>query len=195
MQIETYEIEELTTEGKPPEEVEAQAMQLIEEMGLDGQRKLIQPAEEEDGVGTRIPYPKMKKEEMAVYQIICDVRTNVADYAGAIIPLRVLQVAAHAKPLFEEVEVWYPGEHDPDPILVGTRTPPGQSYGQECFLLARWGDELAPFEDLKKRAARLLEEEWKAQIETKLAEIKSFSTSIKSQVARKLSGDYHHTPF
>lgn len=193
MEVETYEIEETTTEGKPPEEVEAVAIQMIEEMGLDGQKKLL--AGPEDEVGTRIPYPIMKASEKAVYEQICTSKADLVDYSAGIIPLRVLQVAAHARDIFEGLEVWYPDIHDPDPILVGKRKPPGRTYGQEYFLLARWGEVLEPFEELAAKAEKLLKDDWKNRAETKLAEIKAFQASMDAQVKKYLGGTHVYTPF
>lgn len=80
MLVETFELEEV---AEQPPELEAEAVALIEKLGLDGQQ-------------TRIPYRKMTEEETFVYGILCPMRTPLKKYKEGPIPLRVLQVAAHA---------------------------------------------------------------------------------------------------
>lgn len=196
MKVETFEIEEVTTEGREKAEVEAVAVELIREMGLEGQQRLLKADQDGDGdTVTRIPYPRMKADEHVVYATICNSTCSLGEYDGGIIPLRVLQVAAHARDLFEEIQVWAPAVHDPDPILVGKRTPPGRSYGQEYFLLARWGEVLEPFEKLQKKAEKMIREDWKARIETKVAEVKAFSAGIEGHVMKRMRGEHVYTPF
>ena len=58
MLVETYEVTEIDAEGTP--ECEAEASELIEKLGLEGQRKLYR---ENGNQQTRIPYRKMTAEE------------------------------------------------------------------------------------------------------------------------------------
>ena len=99
MEIETYEIEETVgeTAGTTPE-VEAEALELIEKLGLEGQRGLV--VEKEDGEACRIPYPIMDDRERAVYGELYPEHQALASYKAGIIPLRVLQVAAHAEQIY-----------------------------------------------------------------------------------------------
>lgn len=92
MQVETYEVTELDATGEL--ECEADAVALIEELGLAGQQELI------TGRGKtkqRMPYRKMTAEEFRVYNTIFGQKVNIRTYSDEPIPLRVLQVAAHAK--------------------------------------------------------------------------------------------------
>lgn len=196
MQIETYEIEEATTEGREPAEVEAVAVQMIEEMGLEGQKRLLKPQKHEDGdTFTRIPYPRMKAEEEKVYSVLFESQVDVGEHDAGIIPLRVLQVVAHARSLFEEVEVWYPEVHDPDPVLVGKRRPPGRTYGWEFFLLARWGDVLVPFEELRERAIIKLRKDWKRKLEEATAKARQFEANLETNLLSYFAGSYISTPW
>lgn len=163
MQVETYEVPEVDFEGNVESNDEAVA--LIEKLELDGQRELIHP-----GRGYRTPYRKMTKEEAVVYGAIFEKKTNIAKYKDEPIPLRVLQVAAHAKSLFKELQVWHkPSADIKDPILVGVNGVEWAS-DREMFMLARWGDCLVPFAELAQVAAKLLREkamdDIKAIIET-----------------------------
>lgn len=153
MQVETYEVTELDATGEL--ECEADAVNLIEELGLTGQQELI------SGHGKtkqRMPYRKMTAEEFRVYDTIFERKANIKTYGDEPIPLRVLQVAAHAKDVYDELQVWHkPNADIKDPILVGVKK--GAGYGErELFLLARWGDILQPWGEIVKLAAGILRE-------------------------------------
>jgi hypothetical protein len=149
MLVETYEIEETAVDGQ--QECSDEALALIESLDLDGQRELVKV--DDDGDASRVPYPKMTKEQKAVIEAICPRETKLAKYADQSIPLRVLQVAAHAVQLFDELWVWHPENADEkDPYLIGKNT----GGTTEGFILARWGDELLAWGELVKKAGRKL---------------------------------------
>lgn len=145
MLVETYEVTECDVDGRP--ESESEALALIESLGLVGQQKLVIPE-----TGERSPYRKMTAEEKYVISVVCPKKTEVKKYADSPIPVRVLQVAAHAMDLFKHVTVWHPDNADEkDPYLVGSQS---DGYSTtEYYLLARWGDELLPWKELVKKAA------------------------------------------
>jgi len=146
MLVETYETPEVDEHGTP--ECEAEAVELIEQLGLEGQLSLIKP--DENGGVQRVPYPKMTKEQRTVLEAIFPKKTRLEDYKDQSIPLRVLQVAAHAKDLFEKLYVWHPENADEkDPYLIATN-------GRETYILARWGEELKPFNEMAEKAAAVL---------------------------------------
>ncbi len=172
MIVETYEVTELTTEGRDPVEIEAEALELIESLGLEGQQSLVHE-DPDEGEPSRIPYRLMTTEEARVYSTNFPSRTPIEEYRSEPIPLRVLQVAAHARPLFDALEVWHPEEFVADPVLVG-RT--GERFGRATFhLLARWGDSLRDFEDLKDAAVEKIAEAWRVLALAKQAELASFT--------------------
>lgn len=187
MQVETYEVTEETTEGRPKAEVDAVSLQLIEDLGLDGQRQLLVGSDDED-VGTQlIPYRRMTEQEVVVYQECFKDRGAVEAYSAGPIPVRILQVIAHAKTLFEDIEVWGPRVHDPDPLLVGRRTPE-RGYGTEYYLLARWGEALVPFEDLLARARRQITERWTRKAREVIANCQRFLDDPSDRVNERLEG-------
>jgi hypothetical protein len=139
MQVETYEYHELAEETT--EDVE-QAKGLIDQLNLSGQKELLV----KDG---RQPYPQATAEQLFVFQTLCPVEEKLNSYSRTTIPLRVLQVAAHAKDLFEELLVWDVAGADKDPVLVGANK---NGWSKTYFLLARWGEELEAWPILLKRA-------------------------------------------
>lgn len=161
MEIETYEIEDVTSEGSAMAN-DAAALELIEKLGLTGQQSIMNGS-----TVTRVPYRAMEAAEMAVYSALCDRRIRLENYSADPIPVRVLQVAAHAKEteMFGRIEVWYPSEaRIDDPILVGVRieypykndqNPSYRTLTSEKFhMLARWGKTLLPFEKLQAMAVK-----------------------------------------
>lgn len=164
MIVETFEIEETKTDAGIMAS-DAEAAELIEKLGLEGQRTLLN-----SDTLTRFPYRKLTQQEGFVYKILCPRTCELKDYKDGIIPVRVLQVAAHAieTGYLNRVEVWYPNNADiKDPVLVGIK---GESRSdKEQFLLARWGKELPPIEELEVVALKMR----RASLRSKLATIKS----------------------
>lgn len=150
MLVETYETPEVDEHGTP--ECEAEAVELIEQLGLEGQLSLVKP--DGDGELKRLPYPKMTKEQRVVLRAIFPKETHIAKYKDQTIPLRVLQIASHAKDLFDDIYVWHPENADvKDPYLIAKN---GGSLSGEFYLLARWGEELKPWNELVEKAASIL---------------------------------------
>ena len=147
MLVETYECEETATEA--PEMSDA-ALALIDKLGLDGQRSLNVSAEPKEG---RCPYRRMTAEEAFVYRQICPATTNLREYAESPIPLRVLQVAAHADDYFQKLEVWHvEGITVKDPVLVGVTKDPKATWREARFILARWGEVLDEWPALDRKS-------------------------------------------
>ena len=154
MQIETYEIEDATSEASAMAN-DAEAIALIERLGLEGQKK-----QSNSITLTRCPYREMTKEEFLVYKTLFTRSCPVESFQSGTIPLRVLQVIAHAKDcnLFRRLEVWYPeSARVDDPVLTGFIGP--NDYTGEWYILARWGKALLPFETLKGEAIKVLRSE------------------------------------
>lgn len=143
MQIETYEIEEITGEAGQMA-ADAESIELAERLGLEGQKTLTKPE-----TLTRIPYPKITALQRLVFTTLFPTKTTVESYSEGIIPLRVLQVVAYCREnhLYSRLEVWHPEPGKVDPVLIGTNRASEYHSGDD-FLLARWGDSLQPFEKL-----------------------------------------------
>ncbi|QDT41091.1 hypothetical protein Pan241w_11500 [Gimesia alba] len=167
MLVETYETPEVDEQGTV--ECEAEALELIESLDLEGQRELTRQTE--DGEVKRVPYPKVTKEQGVVIQAVCPKETKLNEYSDQAIPLRILQVAAHAKDLFDYLVVWHPENADEkDPYLIGCN---GESWSssRELYLLARWGEELLPWGEMVTKAGALI----RGKRLTKLREIVSLA--------------------
>lgn len=199
MKVETYEVISVDEQNGQVinERVSEEALALIEQMGLSGQRSLVQESVvDTETVVTRNPYRRMTAEEAAIFGAILPRRVNVEEYSDGPIPLRVLQVAAHALPLFEKVIVWCPAEPStPDPLLVGTKKNAQQTWRDDVFILARWGDVLEPLDILRDRAAAIILARLRADIAKGRATLTAFEASLESGLASYLRGGARETAF
>lgn len=159
MQVETFEcLEEVVDEqGNIAVESNEEALALVEQLGLTGQKSLNETVKEP---GTRFPYREMTRIEAGVYRALCPRVSKLAEYSSSPIPLRVLQVAAHAQGMFDELHVWSAESAAvKDPVLVGTRKSKEQWSGRTQYILARWGEVLEDFEALAQKAVAKLRNE------------------------------------
>ena len=173
MKVETFECSETAAE---PIEAAEEAIEIIRNLGLNGQLELLAPNDETK----RAPYREMTADEVFVYETICPTKAKLEDYRRTPIPLRVLQIASHVTDLglCESLEVWdaaSPAEKDP--VLVGV-SGSRHSSNFKRFILARWGEELETFVVLFKRAVAVKRE----QIEQKYREISSDCAAKAGQV-------------
>lgn len=161
MRVETFECQETAAE---PIEASEEAIEIINKLGLKGQQSLVSK-NEESGRQTRCPYRLMTQEELFVYATLCPKRTVLTDYEDGPIPLRVLQIGAHAAELElgKQLEVWHRAVPEvKDPVLVASNStyiPSGGVHSFEKFwILARWGEELDTFAILTQKAADIVRE-------------------------------------
>lgn len=173
MLVETYEQTEITANITP--ECDAESIALIESLGLAGQRKLV--TSPGDVPQIRSPYRRMTREEEQVYKLLMPKECQLSVYEDGPVPLRVLQVAAHAQGLFKWLMVWCPetGPKD-DPLLVGVNG--SYMHSGERSILARWGDCLLPFSDLKAKAVALA----RGKVRDAVAKVVSESQAMAERV-------------
>lgn len=96
------------------------------------------------------PYMKVDPRSERVYEMLCPVKVGYKDYAATTLPLEVLQELKRCEDnkWFYKIEVWY-DDRSPDPFAIGVET---KEWNSPKFLIARWGDELLPFEQLIAKA-------------------------------------------
>lgn len=204
MQVETYEVISVDEQNGSVvnETVSEEAMALIESMNLEGQRGLLQ----EKTVGgetvtVRNPYRIMTMEERRVYEAVLPMKTPLRKYADGPIPLRVLQVAAHATDLFNEVTVWHPEPGKTDPLLVGTLKVNTRGWDEDqTHILARWGEILVPFAELREEAKKRIAAGVRARIAEARAKLATFEATYEASLDAHLNGgrvasEYIHLDF
>ena len=160
IQVETYEIEDAKHSDASTMALDAEASELIEKLGLSGQKSLQNPE-----TLTRCPYPVAEEETLILFRALNSESCKPEEYSLDPIPVRVLQVLAHAKDLnfFSSFTIWYPNSaRVEDPVLVASRTwrRPGMNWDcTDTYVLARWGKMLQPLEKLRKEALVNLREQ------------------------------------
>jgi hypothetical protein len=150
-------------------------LRLVEELGLAGQERYMEALEK----AKEIPFKLLNLEEVRVWRRYLpfvytggprrDARErltvreqrlsrrerlllgladdDVTDYADDLIPLEVLETWRHCQQMayFESYEIWSTRE-EVDPLLLGR-------VGPLLFLVARWGEALKPFEEIRQEVS------------------------------------------
>ncbi len=189
MQIETFEVISLDEQhGDVMNElVSEEALAIIDKLDLSGQKGLLDEREADgERVTTRVPYREVTAEELAVFGAVLPRKVRLEVYRDGPIPLRVLQVAAHAKGFFESLEVWCPqNEHERDPLLIGIKG----RYSQETrFILARWGEILEPLETLRQKARPIVLARAKQQLAEAKSAVAEFEATLDASIDAFLLG-------
>ena len=175
--VETFECPETAAE---PIEATEEAIAIIESLGLEGQQTLIkQPDECEEGFATRNPYRLIRKDERFVYGVLCPKQTLLATYKDSPVPLRVLQVAAHASEFFTRLWVLHqPEVEEKDPVLIGCGGDSDYSVDwKTAHILARWGEELETFATLLMRAVSVKRDQLVDQAKAASREVDALTDS------------------
>lgn len=191
MQIETFEQTEVVG-GKLEDENSAEALALIETLGLHGQ--IAMTTKTKENVSVRCPYRVMTKKESRVYEHLYPNKVSIENYRDSMIPLRVLQVAAHAKSLniYKSITVWCEDGRPTDPVLVGDiKTGEWQT---ETHILARWGDALESFDVLYQKAKALLIEDYRMKMIEVKRKCDDILASTESKAVDHLNGEWVHLP-
>jgi hypothetical protein len=179
MKVETYEIEE----AKAEPQLEAEAVELIEKLGLAGQRSLVKDTSAGE---TRIPYREMTKGERVVFERVFPKQEKVEEYASGIIPVRVLQVVSHGKELFERVEVWS-SEGGSEFLLIGLN---GTKWNnQKSFVLARWGVSLLTMDQIQGAAKKLVKADMEKELRECVGKCEVMLKGIEGLVEKRIAGE------
>jgi len=190
MLVETYELRDDAAPEMQEDMTSPEALQLIEALGLEGQQTLLRPKAEGEGL-VRSPYRPMTTEEARIYGALFPKTTELQRFASSAVPLRVLQVAAHAKQFLPHLYVWH-GEDAryADPVLVGYAEPgwyTNQPRGVP-HILARWGDALLSLDELRELACEKLRTTYKAKLDSHVAACRIFEASLAGQLLAWLGG-------
>lgn len=109
------------------------------------------------------PYLKIDPRSERVYKMLCPCSDPFTAYEASTIPLDILQEInrCHQNAWFDKIEIWY-DDKSPDPFVVGNiEKVKGQYWNVDKFLIARWGDELLPFEQLVAKAIQRFKNRYK----------------------------------
>jgi len=163
-----------------PQSVEftEEALELIEKLGAAGQGTFYKHDR------AVCPYRKMSKIEFAVYRTCLPVREPIDKFSAGPIPLRVLQVGAHATSLLDgTLVIWHAGVGKDDPLLTLRQ---GSEWNGEYYLLARWAEELEEFSVLLDRAIDELTVRTKSELSRIQSEIDGWTKNTRDLIASRL---------
>lgn len=150
-------IREYACETTPhSEEFSEEALALLEKLGAENQFRFYKQD------GAVCPYRKMSPMEHAVYTLVLPVREPIAKFKACRIPLRVLQIGAHAaEHLQGELIIWHQGEGKDGPLLTLRE---GSEYAGSYYLLARWAEVFEEFPVLVEQAIEINRDKIRAEL-------------------------------
>jgi hypothetical protein len=171
MAVEIYlepELEEMVGSVEVTEEWK----QLAEELGMEGQLKLIAPKSEGEENKNPSPYIHMNAKAERVFAILCPEVVDYKKYDKSTIPRQVLREIALAEKeqFFDKICIWY-DDASPDPLVVGYIKMGNYEYVKH--MIARFGDELLPFEELERKSINRLKKRMTDRLKSALAGIDS----------------------
>lgn len=188
LQVETYEVEALNGSEIENLAAEGEAMELIEKLGLEGQRNLGGES------ASHFPYRQLTAIEHFTFKALFPNRSSIEQYKSGPIPLRALQVAAFIREMDNEefgyLEVWYPQPGIDDPVLVARKN----AYSDPVYLLARWGHALKPIEELYEQAKGVIATQTKAKLLKAKQEIESALADPEVYYAEEIASGKIPTP-
>ena len=178
MEIETFDHKEVSADGSEIKDFEI--FKQVKESDFDGQEDLFV---EKDGEVTAFPFAPMSDTEEQVYEAILPESTSVDRFSEELVPLRVMEIYERFSSLFSSVKIWTrEKEAIEDPVMVGRVKSWDSDLNHDApggrYLLARWGKELMPFEQIKKKAI----EKRKSQILSQIEPIKQMLQAKKEAV-------------
>ena len=171
MAVEIYlepELEEMVGSVEVTEEWK----QLAEELGMEGQLKLIAPKSEGEENKNPSPYIHMNAKAERVFAILCPEVVDYKKYDKSTIPRQVLREIALAEKeqFFDKICIWY-DDASPDPLVVGYIKVGTYEYVKH--MIARFGDELLPFEELERKSINRLKKRMTDRLKSALSSIDS----------------------
>ena len=114
----------------------------------------------------KLEFQLFTKEQAGVYGAICPHKESIEPEKIIEYPFpdRVKEIVnlIQIDQRFYKYEIWHADQYEiKDPILLGrVADPKNPSYNwyDKFYLIARWGDELQPFTDLKKKAIAFMKD-------------------------------------
>lgn len=146
------------------------------ELGLDGQLELASSDK------SPVPFEFMNTVTLRVYETLCPQKENYKRYNKTAIPLEVLSLIALSvqENYFTDIQIWF-DDKTPDPLAVGLiRNKDG--YSNTYYTIARWGDVLRPFDELKEKAISVYRRSAEIKLKSKMADVKSKIDQLESNV-------------
>jgi len=125
------------------------------ELGLQKQLKHADKSEEKKAP----PYMYVDPKTQKIMKILCPREEDFRKYSASTIPLDVLKEIQKCvkNGWYASIKIMY-DDKSPDPFVIGL-TKNEDNWRRHIHLIARWGGELIPFEQLEEKAIRRLKDE------------------------------------
>lgn len=162
-------------------EVAQEWFEICSELGLSEQIKHADRSEDKKAP----PYMYVDPKTSSIIKTLCPVQVNYKQYRASTIPLDVLKEIQKAEKngWYREIAICY-DDKSPDPFVVGF-THNTDKWRSDIHLIARWGNELLPFEQLEHKALERIKlgtmdavKSMKHQMEVALSDIDAFSKKL-----------------
>jgi hypothetical protein len=140
------------------------------------------------------PYMKLDPRTERVYKMLCPRRELYTAYEASTLPLEVLQEIHRCKEneWFPVIAVWY-DDKSPDPFLIGYDSKKGDA---NKFLIARWGNELLPFEQLVEKAINRYQDAYKRALDRLTLDCDARKKNIEGDIRAYIDlGDWRWNGF
>ena len=125
------------------------------------------------------PYVKLDPRTERVYEMLCPQKELYTDYKASTLPLEILQEIHRCKEneWFPVIAIWY-DDKSPDPFLIGYDS----KKGGNKYLIARWGDELLPFEQLLEKAINRYKEAYRRALNRLIMDCEFRKQDIEGEI-------------
>lgn len=139
----------------------------VNALQLQGQQTLI------NGDKSPVPFEFMNTVTGRIFETLCPQKSSVKEYNKTPIPLEILgliQLAVNENH-FDSIEIWY-DDKSPDPVAIGIRDDKQNRWVKDRYLIGRWGDVLAPLEELKIKAIAIFKKSRRIELTREIAQRK-----------------------
>lgn len=146
-------------ENLADETIAAEWFETVSKLGLEEQVKLADKSETKQAP----PYAFIDPKTSRIIRTVCPCRVDYKAYNVSTIPLDILQEIAKCEEnkWYHKIYICY-DDKSPDPFVVGKLK---DEWGSPMHMIARWGAELLPFEQLELKAVERLKYNAKKALE------------------------------
>jgi len=160
IRVENYRMPQVITIS-PDSQNLSNRRELCDSLGLTIQSKLANPKVSPHAVANQF-YPSIQWNQLVIWNQFLPKSYSLnkgqwREYQFDVIPNAVLEEInfAHQSGMFSDIEIWTPETVQVDPLAVGIigQYPKGRrlSGNAQFYALARWGESLLPFNQIKQR--------------------------------------------
>jgi hypothetical protein len=172
-------------ENLQDETTAAEWFELCSQLGLDNQLSLADKSTDKKAP----PYMFLDEKTKRIIKTLCPVVVKYEEYKSSTIPLDVLKEIKKAKEngWYMRIDIAY-DDQSPDPFVIGA-CHADHIWNAPRHLIARWGAELLPFEQLEAKAIARLRDSASEALNTMKHDVEFGIQNIDSFIRRSLAGN------